>query len=266
MDVLRTVVTVIGCGAFLATSQLASADTVTQIDLSSYYNGNWNTTIDGLPPINSAAVAAGAESGTGNTGSGLTFSDPTGGVVDLISYNPPVTISGLDIALNSNAAVQSLFNNYFGDTTPANAIEAIVVFTNSDGATATYSLEAGQTIRDYNNDDFVNTLGGSNVNPADGNVTALNWWNTGDASSNLNGQPSQRLDAQIFALPTSWNGTDLTSITITDPAGNIGQDVLSAIQVDDRSVSPTPEPSETLLLTAGLAALAFFARRRRKAA
>jgi hypothetical protein len=99
----------------------------------------------------------------------------------------------------------------------------------------------------------------------DGVVTAQNWWNTGDAGTSENGEPTSHQDAQTFGLPASWAGTNLTSITLTDPLGNVGQDVLSATQVDDVTVTSTiPEPPARVLLEIGLVGLGLFGRRAKR--
>jgi hypothetical protein len=120
-----------GLVAVIATLILAlptKADTITNIDLSTFYNGDWSTATNG------AAMAAGAESGSGNAGTGLTFSDPTGRYVgtswDGIAFTFPksITISSLAIALTSSSTINGLFNNFFGSTNK----EGTVSVTNSN--------------------------------------------------------------------------------------------------------------------------------------
>jgi hypothetical protein len=219
------------------------ADTVTNVSLNNYYNGNWSTEING-----SQIAAAPTD---GNTHTGLTFADYNGQSF-LLGPGGVQTIAIGGVSLNNDPVVNALLNNYYGAATT----EAVVTFTNSLDETSQYSLIGGQTIRDYNNDGYQNTLQGYNSTPGLGDVTAQEWWN--------NGSYGQRLDAQTFVLPSSWNGTKLTSVQINDPGSSGGDDVLSALQVDDVSPSPStvPEPSTLLMLGTGSVALAGALRRR----
>jgi hypothetical protein len=240
------------------------ADTITTVDLStacggSCYNGSWSSELNG------PAIQTGAESGTGNTGSGLTFNDPTG-QFDEVGWDTAQTFN-VNVALTSNSAVDSLMNMFYGNATPG-FTEATVTMTNSLGATETYDLDSQDTIRDYNDDGFANGQSGSNPPNAGGTVTAQAWWSTLDGGSNADGQPSQRLDAQTFVLPASWAGTNLTSIEVSvgyDGSFPVGDVAVSGFDVTNigSSTSPVPEPSSISFLMVGLLGAALLFRRHR---
>ena len=239
----------------------ASADTITAIELSSYYggaglNGDWSNEIGGSSIITAPT--------NGNQGTGITFADWSGNYVavpstTMNSGSNTLTIDNFSpIALTAGASVQSLWNEGWGLTPNSadNNAAVLIGFTNSAGDSATYGLQSGQTIRDYNNGSYYNTFSGSNTTTALGDVTAQNWWNNG----------SQRLDEQSFVLPSSWAGTSLTGFTIDvvgagNGPGNDGVAMLSAVNVADPPAS-VPEPASLTLLAAGVIGLGAARRRR----
>jgi hypothetical protein len=224
----------------------AKADTITNIALSTYYNGNWATEINGSQIVTAPT--------NGNQSTGLTFSNWNGQYVE-VAGGVSLTINNFaPITLNSTTVVNSLINSFFG----APGDETDLVFTNSLGQTASYSLLGNETVRDYNENVFTDGLSGSNTPP--NGVTAQEWW--------LASNDDQRLDAQTIVLPSSWNGTNLTSLEISTPASGNDDTVLSALQVDEMVSAPpppiaaTPEPSSLIFLGTGALAVLGALRKR----
>lgn len=227
----------------------ARADTVTDIaftySTTGLYSGHWSNAENG------STIAAAPQNG--NTGTGITFADWNS---QFSETTPGSTTSySIDVMMDTSNEVNTLLNTFYG----VSGTNATVVFTNSNGDTDTFTLQGGDTIRDYNQNTYQNNLTGGS-----GDLTAQNWWN--------NGNGGQRLDVQTFILPAGWDGTELVSMSITAPSGPENpypDDVLSALQVVTSGTTtpppppgPTPEPSSLALLGTGVLSAAGVLRKK----
>jgi hypothetical protein len=207
---------------------------MTPIDLSSFYNSGWTSEVNG------SVISAAPDNG--NAGTGIIFQDWSGQFVQ-VSGNATTELqfaSGLTLA--ANPVVDALVNTAFGE---AGSVNANFTFTNNLGQEAAFSLVGNQTVRDYNESLFTNSLQGFNSDTSLGQVTAMNWWNDGNSG--------QRLDVQSFVLPSSWSGTNLVNLSINDPNA-VGDNILLSA-VDVSTLAPLPEPAVGVLVFVGLAAV-----------
>ena len=120
--------------------------------------------------------------------------------------------------------------------------EGSIIVTGSQGETATLDLTEGVNIRDHYNGFFVNTL-------SDPTVVSTYFVNQSVSSSG-----SVRLDRQQLALPSSFNGDTIASITFDgiDNGEPNGDPFLAAM-----TLAVVPEPTPYLMFGLGALVLAF---------
>jgi hypothetical protein len=213
---LSIVLLVLCLGAGLAnaadkTIKLASVTNKSWCGDLGVYNLNCNTFPYGTKHYNGIPfLIEGNKKGTENN---AWFADlAAGGGSGVVSITIPVNVAKVK-------TVYTLMNTIWGS--PDTGLLSIT-FTGSEGATWTFDPIGGVNVRDFNNGSFTDTCicqlpGGV------GQAGAINAWVNGDG---------QRLDEQIYELPTEFATQTLVSITITD-SGNEGvqRSFLAAVTV-----------------------------------
>jgi hypothetical protein len=186
---------------------------------------------------------------SGNTGSGLTFSDWTQSEVWVFDSTATYDTS---VTLGASTVVNTLLSS-----TITSALASSVTFTNSLGATDTFTLVQHATIRRVYSGGSLsgassNGVWGTGGSTGAGSVTAVNW------ATGLSGYSNYNADAQEFTLPASWAGTTLTDVAISVSGTFI--DILGLQVISDPAVA-APEPMSLALLATGFLGLLGMRRR-----
>jgi MYXO-CTERM domain-containing protein len=157
-----------------------------------------------------------------------------------------ITIAMPKVTVGAATVFYSLINSTFGQA--PNTIGNLTL-NFEGGATYQYDLTEGDNVRDHFNGIF--------------NNSAPNIYGTAEYTGP---DGVDRLDAQQIALPGSYNGDVLTSITLnnTDPAN--GNPFLAAFTVVDAAgiSSATPEPAAWAMMLMGFGGLGAALRSRRR--
>jgi hypothetical protein len=177
----------------------------TQINISNEANSTWC----GEQLINCSTFPTGSQSYNGvafdiPTTDNAWFADAAAhGQSGQVSVKIPVNVKNVK-------TVYTLMNTIWGSKTKD---LLTVTFTGTGGASWTYEIIEGSDTRDYNNGNYLNT-----IDCRLPNIPSKTAGKTGSVSAFKNGK-GQRLDMQIFELPTSFAGQTLVSVTITDNGG-----------------------------------------------
>jgi hypothetical protein len=182
-----------------------SATPATTIDISSFANTTWCSTGEiigcstfpfGLHRYNRIPfLIPGNTAGTANNFWSSEIA--AGGPAGTVSVTIPINVANV-------WTVYTLMNTLWGSTQPG---LISITFTGSAGATWTFQPVGNVNVRDYNNDDYTDSILCHLPDEA-GKSTTINAWTNNGAK--------QRLDEQIYELPASFRGQTLVSMTITD--------------------------------------------------
>jgi opacity protein-like surface antigen len=188
----------------------------TPIDISSEANDTWCPALENCTTMPTGKVAY----------NGVTFEIPTSPNNDWYAgesgESGTVTLA-IPISIANVKTVYMLMNTAWGSKEKG---LLSVTFTTASGISWTYQLIGGTNIRDYNNGEYTNS-----IDCALPNVITEKAGSAGTVSAFKNGE-GQRLDMQLFELPTEFAGQTLASITITDNGAlNVQRAILAAVTV-----------------------------------
>jgi PEP-CTERM motif len=214
------------------------------VDLSSYANGSW-CNVSGGTMYGCASLPTGQQTYNGETFNIANGPNGNAWFSSVAAGNGAGTVS-LTIQTNVTNAVtvKTLMNTFWGQS--GTSYDSIT-FQGTGGATFSENLTGNNTLRDYNNYVWTNSI----VQP-----TTTAWTDV-----------SQRFDEQTFVLPASFQGQTLTSITITDWGNDMfSRAFLAALTVDTLSTPnadpTTPEPGTLALVGVSLLGVGAFFRRK----
>lgn len=203
---------VLALAIWLCAPAAYAADTA--VDLSKVANDTWC----GINLINCSTFPSGSQTYNDlpfdipNSNNAWFAYEAAGGGSGTVSVTIPVNVKDVK-------TVYTLMNTIWGSKTKG---LLTFEFTGTGGATWTFSPVEGTDTRDYNNGNYVNSID-CNLPSGAGKATAIGaWHNTG----------GQRLDMQIFELPSSFDGQTLTSVKITDSGDtNVQRAFIAAMTV-----------------------------------
>lgn len=232
-------------GVMAITFAAVSMASSVAVDLSSYANGSW-CNVGGGSLFGCSSLPTGQQTYNGELFNISNGASGNAWFSSVATGNGAGTTS-LTIQTNvTNAvSVKTLMNTLWGQ----NGVSYnSITFNGTGGATYTENLTGNNALRDYNNYVWTNSI----VQP-----TTVAWTDV-----------SQRLDEQVFTLPSSFQGQTLTSITLTDSGNYMFSRVfLAALTVDTNPTTSadavTPEPAYLAMAGMGLLGVGLLFRRRR---
>jgi len=170
---------------------------------------------------------------------------PAGGPPNIVSSGPFDFTFSVPIGTQAQA-LYCLMDSVWG--AGGENVGSIIV-TGGHGETATLTLTEGVNIRDCHNDGFENGI-------SDPTVVSTYFANGVTTPST---DATMRLDRQELVLPSTFNGDTIASIDFQGTALGYGGDAFLA----GLTLESVPEPSASVLLAVGIAALVIYRVKRR---